>query len=135
MSTSQQAQVSVTVDGQPLGVFDSRSGGGVTAEVNKRRSGGMGPIKSYRALPDYEDVTVSRVFELARDLELYRTLQTRVGKADMVVTEQRLDVDGIPFGRPRNWVGVLQGLTPPEHDSESTEPVMFELTAQVRSVE
>lgn len=133
MTTSQQALVTVTVDGRALGVFDTRSGGGTTSEVNKRRSGGMGPIKQYRSLPDYEDVTVSRVYELARDHELSRWLDTRVGKGNAVVSEQRLDENGSAWGKPRTWVGILMSATPPGVDSESNDPALFELGVQVRS--
>lgn len=133
MSSSQQALISVTVDGRPLGVFDTRTGGGTTSEVSKRRSGGMGPIKQYRSLPNYEDVTVSRVAENERDHELARWLDTRVGRAEAVVSEQPLDENGSAWGRPRTWVGTLMAANPPGRDSESAEAVLYELVVQVRS--
>lgn len=134
MSTQQNSLVTVVVDGQPLGVFDTLSGGDVTAEPTKRRSGGMGPLKAYGALPDYDDVTVSRVYERERDHELLRRLRTRVGKANASVSEQPLDEDGAPWGRPTTYTGRLIGLTPGEADSESSDPRMFELTFQITEV-
>lgn len=134
MSTSQQSLVTVTLDGATIGTFDTMSGGDITAEPTKRRSGGMGPLKSYGALPDYDDVTVSRVAERERDHELQRRLRTRVGKANASISDQPLDDDGAPWGRPTVYTGRLIGMTPGEVDSESSDPRMFELTFQITAV-
>lgn len=134
MTLSQNHQVVVTVDGRPIGTFDTRRGGEVTGVVVKRRSGGMGPIKQSAGLPDYGDVTVSREKELARDHELYRRLVTRVGKAEMVVNDYTLDENQQRYGKPTTYVGKLLSLTPPDHDSTSAETDMFSLTMSVRSV-
>ncbi|WP_278259481.1 hypothetical protein [Nocardioides convexus] len=49
MSTQSQYLVTVTVDGRPIGVFDTRSGGEVEADVQKRKVGG-GRTQTYPSL-------------------------------------------------------------------------------------
>lgn len=134
MALTQNALITATVDGGSLGVFDTRSGGEVSGVVVKRRSGGMGPIKQSAGLPDYGDVTISREYEPARDHELYRTLTSRAGKAEMSVSHYILDENGQRFGRPVTYVGKLLTVTAPDADSESSDTAMLSLTMSVRSV-
>jgi hypothetical protein len=132
--TQQMALITVTVDDLPLGVFDTKSGGETTAEPTKRRSGGMGAQKSYAALPDHGDVTISRDYELERDHELMRRLRPRVGRARANISEQPLDENGAPWGDPITHIGRLTGLSPSELDSDSSDAQMFELTFQLTSI-
>lgn len=134
MSTQSQYEVVVEVDGLDLGAFEMRSGGDVTSEPVKRRSGGMTGYKSYPARAQYDDVTAGRVRELARDHETLRFLRARVGSARASVTEHALSESGARFGTPTVWVGLLTGLVEGEYDNESDEPRMMELTVQVTSV-
>lgn len=134
MSTQQQALVTVTVDGRPLGVFDTLSGGDVTSDVTKRRPGGSTVQRSYGSLPEYDDVTVSRVLERERDHELVRTLRGRIGRARATVSEQPLDDDGLPWGKPVTYSGRLAGIVAGEVDSDSADVRMFELTFSVSEV-
>lgn len=135
MSTQQQSLVTVVVDGIPLGVFDTLSGGEITSENSKHRAGGMGRQKSYPAMADTDDITVSRVFERDRDAEKLRQLRRRVGRAAASATEQPLDDDGAPWGTPTTYTGTLIGIAPGEADSNSSDPRMFELTIQVVEVD
>lgn len=128
MSTSQMNLVTVTVDGRPLGVWDSFTGGEVSAEVGKHRPGGMVPENSHVALPTYGDVTVGRERDRERDVELYRSLLPRVGRALATITKQPLDDNGAPWGKPFTYTGRLSGLSDPEVDSNSGEVSMYELT-------
>lgn len=131
MSTQQQSLVSVTIDGAPLGVFDTLSGGDVSAEPAKHRSGGMGTQKAYAALGDTDDVTVSRVYERERDHDLLRRLRPRVGRGVATITDQPLDDDGARWGKPTVYIGRLSKIAPGEVDSESGDPRMYELTVLV----
>jgi hypothetical protein len=134
MSLQQNHLISVTVDGRPLGVFDTRTGGEITAAPTKRRSGGMGPIKQHKALPDYGDTTVTRDYELARDHPLYPWLAGRCGKGEMVVADFLLDPNGQRFGRPTTYTGILMTVTSPDADANSTDTNTLGLTMQTRNV-
>lgn len=128
MTTSQNMLITVTVDGRPLGVFDTFSGGEVSAEVQKSRPGGMVGEKSHPALPTYGDVTVGRELDLVRDLELYRSLLPRNGRALASISKQLLDENGSPVGRPLTYIGRLSGMSDPESDSNSNDLSMWQMT-------
>src|SRR5687767_3479554 len=117
MVSQQNSLITVAVDGAPLGVFDSRTGGVSSAEVTKYRPGGMAKQKTRSGLPDVDDMTVAREFELDRDNDLARHLRTRTGKAPMSINSQPLDNDGAPYGKPTTWTGVLNSVDTGEENS------------------
>lgn len=127
MSASSQSLITVVVDGVPLGTWDTRSGGESTADVTKRRPGGTSQEKVTRGRGTTGDITVGREYELERDIERIRQLRPRVGRAQMVVVEQPLDTDDVPFGKPTTWTGVLNSVNTGDVDSDSDDPRMVEL--------
>lgn len=131
MTTSQQHLITVVVDGRPLGVFDTFSGGEVSADVAKHRPGGLVGENSYAALPSYGDVTVGRELDRQRDIELYRSLLPRVGAAPVSISDQPLGDDGTPFGKPFTYTGRLSAMSNPESDSNDPAPSMWTMTAVI----
>lgn len=138
MSTAQQNLITVSVDGEQIGVFASRTGGETTAEVPKSRPGGMAPEEAYPALPTTGDVTLTRVNKRDRptgsDHDLARRLRPRAGLAAIVISEQPLDANALPWGRPTVWTGVLTGVNGGDADANSNEVRNLELTATVTQV-
>lgn len=128
MTTAQQYLTTAVIDGQPIGIFDTFSGGEVTAEVTKHRPGGMVGENSHAALPTYGDVTIGRELDRERDVELFRRLLSRVGRAQAALSKQPLDDNGAPWGKPFTYTGRFNGMTDPEADSTSSDVSMFELT-------
>lgn len=126
MRTDQFA-VTVAVDDTPLGVFDTWDGGDTSAEEIKYKPGGMSPQKSLGGSATTDNVTVARLYELARDHDLARWLRSRVGKGAVTASKQPLDVDGNPWGKPEVITGKLQRVTTPNHDSEDNGAARFEL--------
>ena len=61
------------------------------------------------------------------DTALYKKLDTMVGRARVVITQQPLDADMIPFGDPIVRTGTLIRVTPPAHDANSASTAMLEL--------
>lgn len=127
MSRADQYNVTASLDGTSLGTFDKLSGGEIDSEEFKYRPGGMAPQVSLGGSKMVSNVTISRLFIQARDLPLVPTLIARVGKGDVVITKQALDVDGNPFGKPLVYQGKLKTFTPPDHDSESNDAALFTL--------
>lgn len=127
MSRVDQYNATVSLDGVSLGTFDKVEGGAVDSEEFKYRPGGMAPQISLGGYRMVENITVSRLFVLSRDLPLQPLLIARVGKGDVTITKQSLDVDGNPFGKPLVYIGKLKTFTPPNHDSESNDAALFEL--------
>lgn len=126
-ATEQSYLLTMVVDGQALGTFDSFSGGDAAAKSVKHRPGGMGPEKSYASLPSYTDITVARVLEPARDWELIRALTQKSGRVDASLTVQPLDADGKAWGSPKTYSGQFLGVKDGKVDSTSDALRMFEL--------
>src|SRR3954462_6344610 len=74
-----------------LGVFDTWEGANVTADNTKHRRGGMGEQVAIGGPVTIEDLTVSRDYDLARDIPNAHFLAGIVGKARAIATKQYLD--------------------------------------------
>lgn len=122
MSRSDQHLTTVVLDGRPLGVFDKITGGEVDSEESKYRPGGMGAQRSLGGPSSVGNVTVERLYELARDHDLARWAQTRAGRGRVTVSKQPLDTEGNPFGKPLVYQGSLKTVTFPDGDSDSADP-------------
>lgn len=117
----------VTIDGTPLGVWDTLGGGGAESEETKYRPGGMQPQVSLGGPTSVGNLTLARLLG-PDDWEVMHTLMSsRVGKADVTVARQPLDVDGNPFGRPLVYRGKLQNVNPGDTDSNSSDPHTWEI--------
>ena len=122
-----QYAVSVTIDGVNTGVWDKMSGGELDSEETKYKPGGLGSPISLGGSINPGNVTVSRLFDKDRDQPAAHGWLARVGKAAVTVTKQPLDVDGNTYGAPMVYSGTLKMVTPPEVDSESSDPALIEL--------
>lgn len=127
MSRQDQYSVTLSVNGQPFGVWDKMSGGAAESEEVKYRPGAMGKQRSLGGPKSVSNITLSRLYDLTRDHTELPTLMQLAGNADCVVTKQPLSAAGIAEGRPLVYTGKLLNVTPPDHDSESTDPAMIEL--------
>jgi hypothetical protein len=134
MATAQQFLVHVTVDGAPLGVFDTMTGGDAVAKSVKHRPGGMGPEQSFTSLVSFTDITTARVYIPTRDVTVEATLIPKGGKKVGIVTRQPLDADGNAYGKALVFTGRFLGVKPPKVDSNSDAVAMFELDFSVTSV-
>ena len=123
-----QYAVTVTVNGVSLGTFDKLSGGEIDSEETKYRPGGMGSEVALGGPRTTSNVTVSRIYSLDADHSVnLPTLKASVGKAQVTVSKQPLDVDGNAYGSPVVYQGVLKNVKLPDHDSVSNDPGMLEL--------
>lgn len=121
--------VSLVIDGQPLGIWDTLGGGEVDSEETTYRPGGMAPRVSLGGSRTVGNVTLARLLDRGRDWDLMRHLAAnRTGKADCIVSRQPLDEDGNPWGRPMVYRGKLKTVTPPDVDSNSSDAATWELT-------
>jgi|SRR5215471_9463762 len=122
-----QWDTTVTIDGVAYGTFDQSTGGEADTDELKYKPGGMAAQISLGGIVTVGALTVSRLYVLERDHVNVHNLLGRVGKAQVVVKKQPLDVDGNAFGRPLTYNGVLKRVTPPEVDSESTDAALIEI--------
>lgn len=121
--------ITLTIDGEPLGIWDQQGGGEIDSEETTYRPGGMAPRISLGGSTTVGNVTLTRLCDRGRDWDLLRRLaSTRVGKAECIVAKQPLDTDGNPWGRPLVYRGKLKTVTPPETDSNSSDAATWEIT-------
>lgn len=118
----------VSVDGTPLGVWDTLAGGEIDSEETTYRPGGMGARISLGGSTMTGELTLGRLLVLGRDWDTLRRLAgSRVGKASVVVSRQPLDVDGNAWGRPMVYRGRLKTVTPPDTDSNGSDPALWQI--------
>jgi hypothetical protein len=134
MSRLDQYNVTVSLDGTPLGTFDKMTGGEIDSEETKYKPGGMAPQVSLGGSVTVNNVTVSRLYRLDRDKAFESQLKSAVGKGAVKVTKQSLDVNGATFGSPLVYSGTLKQLTFPEPDSESSAAALVALEISSASV-
>ena len=134
MSRQDQYNVTVVLEANgaamprmDLGTWDKMSGGEVDSEETKYRPGNMGAEVTLGGYTTVGNVTVSRLYDLARDHGVIKSIVNRVGKVNVTVTKQNLDTNGSPFGTPLVYKGKLKRVTPPEVDSESADAAMVEI--------
>lgn len=128
MSRSDQYNVTVSIDGMGnLGTFDTFKGGEVDSDEQKYRPGAMQPPVSLGGAVTMGNVTVSRLYVLERDHPVVHQLLSKVGVASISVSKQPLDLNKVPFGRPLVYTGKIKTVSPPEHDSTSSDPAMLEI--------
>ena len=108
--------------------FDKRTGGDVDSSETKYKPGGMLPERALGGTATVGNVTVDRLYDVARDHDLIRRCRGRVGKAGMRVTEVPIDADGVPLSvEPTVRTGVLKTVNEPDYDSNSESAAVWSL--------
>lgn len=128
-----QYAVTVNVDGEPLGIFDTQGGGEADSEESLYHPGGMQGAVSLGGRQTVSAITVGRLYDLGRDHDLVRRLMNKRGKARASVSRQPLDVDGNPYGAPFVFSGTLKTVTLPDVDSESNDAAVWTMTITTES--
>src|SRR4051812_30158701 len=131
MSRQDQYAITMSVDNVDLGIWDKLTGGEVDSEEAKFKPGNMGAHVSLGGSVEIGNLTISRLYDLARDHlgangHGVHWLIGRAGKGQVTVNRQPLDVDGNAYGRPLVYTGTLKTVTPPEVDSESSDAALLE---------
>jgi hypothetical protein len=140
MSRSDQFDVTVTVKHSSLvpdlslGTFDTFSGGEVDSEETKYWPGGLGQQISLGGRRTVGNVTVGRLYSLTNDHKNMAKLMGLAGRATVVVTKTSLTPDGVATGDPLVYTGKLKSVTPPDHDSESSDASTWEMEVSSASV-
>ena len=122
-----QFDIEVTLDGDPIGLFDKMSGGEVDSEETVYKPGAMGPRISLGGSQTPATITLSRIYDLNRDHANIHKWLSLVGKAKVVIQKISLDADGNAYGKPLAINGRLKMVKPPEPDSEGTGAAMLDM--------
>ncbi len=138
MSRQDQYNVTITIayggQSRDLGTFDGFSGGEIDSEETKFWPGGMAQQISLGGRRNVNNFTVQRLYDLARDHPIMGWIAGGVGKADVTCTKTSLTVDGVATGRPLVYRGKLKQLSPPDHDSESSDAALYEIEVSAATV-
>jgi hypothetical protein len=115
-----QVNIRVSLDGVPYGnSWDSIAGGGMTASPVKIRVGGKEINIGGPAARD--DVTVG--IQMSDLVAPWRTaFDKRVGSGVLKVSYTLLDPDLNVIDGPHTYVGLLNGVTPPDMDKSNSSP-------------
>jgi hypothetical protein len=127
MARKDQYDVRVSVDGKNLGTFDVLTGGETDTTELVYKPGGMAPQVSLGGIVTVGQTIVNRIYQLDRDHAQVHWLLSRVGKGQVVINKQPLDIDGNAYGKPLVYKGTLKRVTPPEVDSNSTDAALIEI--------
>lgn len=121
-TTQKTFRVSLTVDGNDLGVWDTSTGGKITANVLPYLPGGMGPqVALPGGTPTTDTLQLGRLYDLIRDHDrAYPLLKNAVYSGGRCVVRKRpLDRDGNGHGKSITWTGTLMSVDSPPTDSNS----------------
>lgn len=119
-------EVTLTIDGENFGIWDTISGGAITSNELKYSPGGMRPQRSLGGRKTVENVTIARLHD-EEVQAMMPSLEDKVGNGRCVATKQLLTPRGAPVGSPLVYTGTLQSVSPPDHDSESDDAGRLEI--------
>lgn len=106
-----------------LGVWDKMSGGEGDSNESRYRPGGLAAEVSLGGTKTIGNVTASKLYDESVDSWFHQVYEAR-GAATVDLSKQPLGADGNPKGRALGYSGVLKAVTPPDHDSESSDAAL-----------
>jgi hypothetical protein len=133
-TTQRRWAVTTYVDGTNLGTFEGKSGGASDSEETTYILGAMGERISLGGTKTPENVTVRRIYDLARDHTRTQWLEDRVGGSSMEVHQQPLDRAKRPWGQAIIYKGTFKRWAPPEVDAQGNDPALIELEMTVATI-
>lgn len=116
----------VTINGRPMGVWDTLDGGESDSNETKYKPGGMQPEVSLGGSRSIGNLTLARLLS-RQDWDFMHQAMSNTGNWKCTVARQPLDTDGNPFGRPLTYRGTLKTVTPGATDSNSSDAQTWEI--------
>lgn len=124
--------INVTVNGQPYGIWDKKSGGEIDSDDNKYYPGGMLPPIMLGGRRTTGNVTLSRLYDRIDDHGKINTLLAAAGKGSVTIGQRPLDIDGnAGTFKAITYAGILKRVQVPDVDSESSTAAMVEIEVTV----
>lgn len=126
-------RTTLTVDGVYLGAWESKTGGDSDSNTVQWQQAGMGGQISLGGAQITANVVLSRL-EDAEILAQKKWLRSRSGKGVCTITEQPLDDEGVPYGDPDVYQGVLKRAKGSDRNSNANSAAEFECEVEVNGV-
>jgi hypothetical protein len=133
-TTQRRWAITTFIDGVNLGTFEAKSGGASDSEETTYLLGAMGERISLGGTKTPENVTVRRIYDLARDHTRTQWFEDRVGGSSMTVQQQPLDSAKRAWGQPIQYKGTFKRYLVPEVDAQSNEAALIELEMTVATI-
>lgn len=122
MADMAKSQWLVTVSGFG-GYWDTQTGGNGSGTPIKHRKGGSQKPSIIGTPPEFEDITVTRLFG-DTNLPQMAEYTKKINISRHTITKQALDANGIRKGKPVTYKNcLLTGVSYPELDSNATGEV------------
>jgi hypothetical protein len=119
--------VHLQLDGQDYGYWAVKEGGGVETEDSTYDDwDGTIQLGGKRSR---SEITLRKLYR-EQVHAIYRTLDARAGRGDVVVTVSPTDDDGVSWGDPIINTGKLGNVSPPDVDKSSSDGGEIELTVR-----
>ena len=125
--------ITVSVDGRQLGLFDVKSGGELDSEENLYNPGGMLGQVSIGGAPTIGNVTVERFYDALRDHPLMAWLGNRRGWGRVSIGITPRDPQGVVPRRPDRVCRHAEDHHPPELDSTGNDMATWSMEATMDS--
>lgn len=117
--------VHLMLDGQDYGYWAVKEGGGIeTEDASYDDWDGQVPLGGKRTRTE---ITLRKLYR-ENVHAIYRTLDARAGRGDVVLTSSPTDDDGVSWGEPIKNTGKLGNVSPPDVDKSSSDGGEIELT-------
>jgi hypothetical protein len=98
------------------------------------RPGSMAPGEAVPGPQEFGERTLTKWVRFERDSGLSEWLLVNIG-ARMVAVDQPLDAKRrAGFHKPLTYSGILNGVTPPDYDADSTDPAELTITIMVDGI-
>lgn len=133
-TTQRRWAITTIIDGVNLGTFEAKSGGESDSEETVYYLGAMGERISLGGGKTPSNVTVNRIYDLARDHTRTQWLEDKVSWAAMQVQQQPLDAAKRAWGSPIIYDGTFKRWAPPPVDSQGNDPALLELEMTVSRI-
>jgi hypothetical protein len=121
----------VHLNGQPLGVWDKKTGGAIDSDDIKYYPGGMQPPIMLGGKRTTDNITLQRNYDRHDDHDKINTLLAAAGKGTITIAQRPMDPDGNEYGRTVTWAGRLKRVEVPDVDSESTTASLISIEATI----
>lgn len=133
MAAQNQILARLIVNGRDCGLWESKSGGGVTYDNQKRRPAGQRAQRVSRGLGEYDDIELTQAYDPADHAELEKWLHDQGAAAAQVVVRD-YDDDLIPMKgavNTKTYDGRLGAISPADGDANSNDFGEWSVTVTV----
>ncbi len=127
----QNKRVKLIVDGVDLGVWDQKTGGDTDSNSTQYFLGGMGPRLSLGGTQQTANLVLNKL-EDQTIVGQVKWLRSRAGKGKAIVSDQRLDDEGVAWGDPDVYSCLVKRVKPSDSNANGNNAAIIEIELEVQ---